>query len=402
MNFIVDIEPLLQSICIKKTNYSDRKKCESFENITNGYSIIRYDKSLIDMKVYDNVKTIGHLRSVVVSKEGGFVSYSPPKSTQWDDFVENMEDFRPVVEEYVEGTMINMFWDEFSSSWEYSTKNTIGCKSHYQHIDFDIYNQPKKQFITMFLDAFFYNFVNFINFDKSCCYSFVLQHPENRIVGVVQEPQLYLVACYKITDKCVFYMDMDHIRSQVNDMIREKMVTRVLRFPVKYEFTTIDEIKQTYGCHSDYNVMGVVIKNPNTGEYAKLRNKTYEQVKKLTGNHTSLLHKYITLSKSGQLQKYLEYYPEHHSQYHYYYYILSSFAFSLETYIKRILSGGSINDYFTRGKSHHVNMVYHLKQLNELFIQNNTLDVTKYISEMEMGNLYYALKQFNRFITNDV
>ena len=85
MNFIIDIENYLQTDCLKQTYYSDGKKCKSLENTTNGYSILRYDKSLIDMKNYDNAKNIGSMRSVIVSKDGVVVCCSPGKSIQWEE-----------------------------------------------------------------------------------------------------------------------------------------------------------------------------------------------------------------------------------------------------------------------------------------------------------------------------
>jgi hypothetical protein len=396
MNFIADIQPYLQSESIKKSFYSDRKKYESLENVSSGYSILRYDKSCIDMKDYDNVKTVGMMRSVIVSKDNEIVSFSPPKSTQLFDFVSNIDNFTPLVEEYVEGTMINMFWDKYTESWEYSTKNTIGCKSHYHHIDFDIYNQPYKQFLTMFLDAYFYNHVNQLHFDKSCCYSFVLQHPQNRIVGYVKEPLLYLIACYRIIDTQVFYMDMEPIRSQVNNLIRNQNITNILRFPLKYEFTSIDDIQQTFENHPDYSVMGVVLKNPYTGEYSKIRNKRYMSVKELAGNHTSLLYRYITLSKLGKLKPYLDCFPEHYRQFDAYYRLLNAYCYTLENFTRRLSSGRHINEYFKRTKPHHVNMVYHLKQ-----IQTTGIEVSKYILGMTTDNLYYALKQYRRMLSDE-
>ena len=43
--------------------------------------------------------------------------------------------------------------------------------------------------------------LNIENMDKTLCYSFVLQHPENRIVVPFNYPCLYLVAVYHIERK---------------------------------------------------------------------------------------------------------------------------------------------------------------------------------------------------------
>ena len=157
MSLIINIQPYVNSQYVKKTNYSDKRKYNTLDDVENGYTIVRYDKSLIDMKKMENASTIGNIRSVIFSKSGKLVCYSPPKSIQWEEFRYSEYYFaqQPLFEEYVEGTMINMFWDEYCQSWEFATKNTIGCKKAFQCIDFlqtQPSIQPPKTFEDMFLE----------------------------------------------------------------------------------------------------------------------------------------------------------------------------------------------------------------------------------------------------------
>ena len=413
MSFIINIEPYINSENVKKTNYSDRKKCTSLDDVENGYCIVRYDKSLIDMKNIDNASTLGNMRSVIFSKEGKLVCYSPPKSIQLNDFQtgDYYSSCRPILEEYVEGTMINMFWDSYSQSWEFATKNTIGCKKAFHYIDFlqsEPNLQPYKTFEDMFLEAYYYSNIHYINFDKTKCYSFVLQHPENRIVSYISEPRIYLISSYKIEGNNVFLDDMSHIKQQVIELVNEKHFPSVLRFPIKYE-NTIDV--EEFRNHPDYNVMGIVIKNQTTGYYAKIRNNTYMNIKEMIGNSPSLFSRFVSLYKRMKLNEYVSLFPEHHNYFYYYQTFLSNYINALESYYHHIyILKNDINKYFTREKKQHVNMVYHLKNLHKKYLgeRNNCgpdykrVNVTEYVNNIDEANLYYALKQYYHIITNQL
>ena len=110
---------------------------------TGMYSIIKYDKRGMGV-TYEDYKTIGLLRSVVVNEEGRIVCYSPPKSLYITDELEKHFDTNNIMcdlsdentnewyaEEFVEGTMINLFYTYGANGegWEIATKNTIGAKA---------------------------------------------------------------------------------------------------------------------------------------------------------------------------------------------------------------------------------------------------------------------------------
>ena len=76
----------------------------------NNY-ILRYNKNEInDFGIY------GKYRSIVLNKDNNIIAFSPPKSTNFEDF---HADFiqnhftNIIVEELVEGTMINLFFDDY-------------------------------------------------------------------------------------------------------------------------------------------------------------------------------------------------------------------------------------------------------------------------------------------------
>lgn len=279
----------------------------STENGT--YRVLKYDKKFLTP---DNVKTTGLFRSVIL-RNNNILSFSPPKSINDHKFV--MENPLPgrlsrnynniVAEEYIEGTMINVFFDKNigdEGDWEISTRSNIGARTAFFRDGDFMYEHT---FRYMFLEAATKAQLCFDNLSKDLCYSFVLQHPKNRIVVPVLEPLIYLVACYKIDNNTRTVTEIS--RGEQIKMVENTMVC----FPGRFSFESYDELKERYASgNTDYKVMGLVIKNLSTGERTKFRNPNYECVRKLRGNQPKLQYQYLTLRNDGNVAKYLKYFPE--------------------------------------------------------------------------------------------
>ena len=158
---------------------------EESQEKTNWY-FVQYIKHTL---CYDTYKTHGLFRSVLTDGKTIQV-FSPPKSLPFDLMKkENYDDFQ--LEELVEGTMINLFWNNYLNDWELATKSSIGGK-------YSFYQDNKKTFRTMFLEALNHQHMELEDLNKNLCYSFILQHPENRIVIPFKHPRVVLAAMYKI------------------------------------------------------------------------------------------------------------------------------------------------------------------------------------------------------------
>jgi hypothetical protein len=190
--------------------------------------------------------------------------------------------------------------------------------------------------------------------------------------------------------------------------VNVKRFPSVLRFPIKYEDTTSVE---DFRNHPDYNVMGIVIKNPRNGYYAKIRNQTYMNVKEMVGNSPSLLSRFITLYKNMRLDEYISLFPEHHNYFYFYQCLLANYIALLDTSYHYIyILKNDVNNYFTRDKKEHVNIVYHLKQLHKKYRDERgsqgysygTENVAEYVNGMDHGNLFYALKQYHNLISSSL
>jgi hypothetical protein len=161
----------------------------------------------------------------------------------------------------------------------------------------------------MFVEACEANNFNFETLNKQYCYSFVLQHPDNRIVVPFTVPRLYLVEVFEIvqTDINVEVIPQNIYAVRTNG----EWSSTTIRFPDVYEFKTYSELIEKFAsANTPYDVMGIVIKNMITNERAKIRNPIYEEVRHLKGNQSKLQYQYLHLRKEGKLPEFLKFYPE--------------------------------------------------------------------------------------------
>jgi hypothetical protein len=208
-----------------------------------------------------------------------------------------------IAEEFIEGTMINVFFDPSVNSWKISTRNTVDA-------DVTFYKGPNKTFRTMFFEACEANKMSIESLNPKFCYSFVLQHPENRIVVPFSVPHLYLVEVYEIfhkDDKTVIVAPQDINQVRIGGYWSQTTI----KFPIRYSFNHYSELIEKFASpNTPYDVMGIVVKNTFTHQRTKIRNPNYEEIRQLRGNQTKTQYQYLTLRKEGRLSEFLKYYPE--------------------------------------------------------------------------------------------
>tara|TARA_Y100000591_G_C21854102_1_gene713768 strand:- start:1476 stop:2648 length:1173 start_codon:yes stop_codon:yes gene_type:complete len=284
---VIDTENFLQNIDF------------TVRNVGN-YHIIKYKKEKLNNS---NVKTLGQLRSIITDGKN-ILCMAPPKSIYFDVFINenNIEDC--YFEEFIEGTMINVFWDHTIGDWNIATKSNIGAKCKYNVTS-------NKTFRYMFLDAMNYCGLEFGILDPGIMYSFVLQHPENRIVIPIISPKIYLIAAYKI----------NNIKGEV-----EKQVNIILPGVETVKRYTYKDIQVTFGDtwqriknyfnddNLDYKKHGMIVYN-NHGHRMKIRSKNYEKVKMLKGNTPKIQYHYYYLRQNGIVGEFLQYYPEYKDEF---------------------------------------------------------------------------------------
>lgn len=269
------------------------------------YTMVRYSKEFLRP---DLINSYGLLRSVILSGPK-VVSFAPPKSLSGENFMLKYptKNNNIIAEEFIEGTMINVFFVPtygVNGCWQIATRNTVGG-------DVSFYKSSRMTFNQMFLDACLNNNFNIQTLNPKYCYSFVLQHPVNRIVVPFKNPQLFLVAVYEIIqkDNDVTIIEQNLAQIKANGLWHMSGV----KFPDVYDepFKTYSDLINKFSSgNTPYDVMGVIVRNTQTGERTKFRNPIYEEIRHLRGNQPKLQYQYLCLRRSGKLSEFLKYYPE--------------------------------------------------------------------------------------------
>lgn len=292
------------------------KLCRKFftsKKTNQTYCTVRYDKSSITK---DDYLTVGLMRSVVFNNNNKQVlSYSPPKSLSYTSEVfGDWQNDDIKAEEYVDGTMINVFWDELigeSGDWQITSRSCVEANvGFYLHTG-------SKTFRTMFLEACNEVSLEFDYLKKKTddghrlCYSFVLQHPDNRIVVPYHKANLVLVKVYKInqTDDSLTVSEFDNL--DLSELKEKTTIKYTVVYKTGVKLNDVQGLIDEYASkNTPYNVQGLVFNNVTKGTRAKIRNPIYEEVRRLKGNQPKIQYRYLTLRQQNKVSEYLKMFPE--------------------------------------------------------------------------------------------
>ena len=135
-------------------NHKNNSKIENKIYLHNNirYTIKSYDPKYI---CNDTCENLTLYRSVIFSHpENTLLSFSPHKSVLKEDFCNKyeMNDDDIYINEYIDGTMIHLFYDYRVNQWEIATKNSIG--GNYKLMNSRLKQKTIKTVREMFIDAF--------------------------------------------------------------------------------------------------------------------------------------------------------------------------------------------------------------------------------------------------------
>ena len=341
--------------------------------------ILKYNKKCINES---NDKELGLYRSVVCAFVGGDVqvlSFAPPKSLNKNKFMEDNNLADCVQLDFAEGTMVNVFWDKTADEWNIHTKSCIGARCSWN---------SDKTFRFLFLDAMNDEGMEFEDLNKDYCYSFVLQHPENKIVVPLTKKKLILTNVYEINNE-------NEIVTITNrdDMVKNFSGNNVYQENIE-SFEFWDELLEHYASDNmEYTQQGIVVLN-NEGHRMKIRNRNYERVKHLKGNNPKLQFHYYYLRQKGMVAEFLKYYPEYRSLFSQFRNDMHAFTSQLHVnYIHCFIQKQKkLSEYPYQFKPH----MYALqeKYINELFPEKKYVNkqvVIDYVNSLPPQRLMYAI-----------
>jgi len=302
---------------LKTLNLTNKK----WKTGPNVHSILKYNAGEIKC---DELQTRGLLRSVVLDQCGKIMAYSPPKCVvpAADELNNRYSDANIIVEEFVEGTMINVFYhkpngQEEGAGWDLATKSCVGGNIVFHSVQPKPATEPvqpaeeKKTFRRMFLECMNAVGLDFDALCKDCSYSFVMQHPNNHIVRQINVPALYLIAVYKADNESL----------TVEEQCRDEHLVRInavntegtlVQLPHRFTGAGLQELRELYtSLNAPYDFPGLVCRECSTGARFKFRNPNYERIKNLHGSEPKLQFQYLSLRQQGKVKEYLKLHPEH-------------------------------------------------------------------------------------------
>ena len=261
-------------------------------SVTNPYALIRYVKGKSNLAL----PHVRAFRSVVWDVlENRPVSVTPFKSQDGETLPTATElpldKYR--IQEFVDGVMIGMFWDKYSSSWRIHTRSMLdaGCRYYSQTKTFkQLFDDANADFSTLLINT-------------GMSYTFVLQHPENRIVTPTKGPVLYCV-------------QQTHVNAEGTVTTMEPAPSvftcaNVLA-PKSYILQTPNDIWSKIAMLNLEvpTAQGLVIKDLLTGDRYKVRTLIYNTIRQMRGNSPRRDYTWLTLWRNNTLRDYTIMYPE--------------------------------------------------------------------------------------------
>ena len=323
-------------------------------DIMSTYRLATYDK---DMMCFDEPFITRQYRSVIFSHpENQLLSFSPPRCLSMETFC---EEYRSIdqdiqINEFIEGNLIHMFYDNRKSSWEIATKNAVGGNYRFIHKPGQEKRKCGKAVRNMFLEALgfpknkiFDEIPGFESLDKEYSYCFVLQHPENNIILSHATPCLYLVSVYNILGEEKMAKIVPQHEYESWKCFQD--IPKIL-FPRLYHFLNYAEcVESISATRGDYSIMGYNIVNLITGERCVILNKLYALVYSIKREPDDILYLYLCLRRIQKVKDFLVHFPKCKNMFFKFYEQYREFIKNIHSaYLEKWVYKKSIHNKYTR------------------------------------------------------
>lgn len=261
------------------------------------FSLLAYDKELVTF----NDDKIKCYRSVVFSfPERKLLCFSPPSITTLQNFINPrdrksncIEPSKYTTNEYIDGLMLNLFFDTRTFRWELAVKYNTGGKQRYR------YNKPSSYLAQRYIDIFKQKLQYEGDLMKSPIIKMLSTDHSYSFVCSYRDEKLYLVAVYEINELYARFVeanDYENWECFAN-------VNGVICFPKRYYFDScsMEEIEMDICSH---NIDGVVYTSNDDGKRYKVLNYWYNIRKQLRSVNSIDVFTYLCLRrKKGTIIK---------------------------------------------------------------------------------------------------
>jgi len=274
---------------------------------------------------------------------------------------------------YIEGTMINLYY--FDDKWHLSTKSRLDAsKSKWKN---------KKNFSQLMLEA---SDIYYEKLNNNYCYSFVLQHMENKIVSEVKSNRVFLA----------MVRDLKTDRIITDDVSVTRLGSNISNIPKITKFRNYDDLEKSLKSLT-VSDCGYMLKQKDGEDRSRLLAPKYEKVLNYNGNCYHITRNLMKIEKDGNINGYLVYYPHHKEIYDNY----TTTRNKLLRKIYKLYIMSRVNYIFIpkylRGIIHEIHQIFLKNKQDGVKDPKINLAIIKdYFKNKSLGFQYYILKNYNQ------
>lgn len=265
------------------------------------YRIVRYVKGQSDMKA-PHVKWF---RSVVWDTEQNHpVCVSPPKAEITE--VPTGEDVELMIQDFLDGTMLNGFITSSDpTTLQITSRTQLGATgTFYSEKTFgDLFDEALKEMgyssradlCSVLPKPCFGEAATFV--------SFLLQHPEHRVVSRVRNPRLFIVQMGSVENHGVI-----NFTDNISDAFRRFKIPSYPMTGFKKQ-TDLESFFKGLVDSKGWFFQGLTLKDTE-GRRWRVRNPNYLTLRSLRGSEATASERFLRLRSEGKVTEYLKHYTE--------------------------------------------------------------------------------------------
>lgn len=266
------------------------------------YALVRYVKGQSNF----DLEHVRWCRSMIVQKDTRLpVCVAPPKSSA---FEETTADVATVAEEFVDGTMINVF-KVGDSEGQIATRSRLGGRTRFYERGptfGEMFNDALKQMGVEGLEGVLLESDDGV---VSRFTSTVLQHPANRIVKAVFQPSIVLVHQGTVAANGTVTITEDAADFTFHGSESADPEIQAYKLPPIQAAKTVREWVEQQAQERGFGWQGLVLKDGH-GRRWRMWSDIYQTVRRIRGNESSSEERFARLRKSRTVDQYLSFFPE--------------------------------------------------------------------------------------------
>ncbi len=267
------------------------------------YRILRYTKGISDL----NSAHGKWMRSVIWDTEANIpICVAPPKAEKGDPRPMETGDSISYtsVEDFLDGIMINVFrTSEDSNTYQVATRTQIGAGGKFY---------SEKTFQQMFQEALAAMRMADVDIlrlvPQGSFASFLLQHPEHRVVARCRSPHLWIIHTGSVAKNGTVTLDEENTAWPTHLKLVSHLSNPAFVEAVKTE-TGITDYFQDVCQNAGWFYQGMVFKD-GKGNRWRMRNPNYLYLRSLRGSESTELKRFLRLRSESKVTEYLKHYSE--------------------------------------------------------------------------------------------